>query len=74
MISYDPLWETLKKRRETTYTLITKHHIDRRTIYKLRHNESVTAITLEKLCSALECSVQDIIAITPPYPPQKTNE
>ncbi len=70
MISYEPLWNTLKEKGETTYTLITHHNIDRRTIYKLKHNESVTALTLEKLCSALNCSVQDIIAIFPPYPPQ----
>lgn len=64
MISYAPLWDTLKKRGETTYTLITRHNIDRRTIYKLRHNESVTALTLEKLCRALNCAVQDVICIS----------
>ena len=71
MISYEPLWNTLKEKGETTYTLITKHGINRRTIFKLKHNESVTALTLETLCSALDCSVQDIIAIFPPYPPPR---
>ena len=65
MISYAPLWDTLKKRGETTYTLITRHNIDRRTIYQLKHNESVTVRTLEKLCFALQCPVQDIICILP---------
>ena len=64
MISYSPLWNTLKEKGETTYTLITKHGIDRRTIYKLKHNENVTTLTLEKLCLALDCPVQDIILIT----------
>lgn len=64
MISYDPLWHTLKEKGETTYTLITKHGIDRRTIYKLKHNESVTALTLEKLCFALSCRVEDVIFIS----------
>lgn len=64
MISYDPLWHTLKEKGETTYTLITKHGIDRRTIYKLKHNESVTALTLEKLCFALNCRVEDVICIS----------
>ena len=65
MISYEPLWNTLKNKGETTYTLITKHGIDRRTIFKLKHNESVTALTLEKLCLALDCPVQDVICISP---------
>ncbi|MGN0507250.1 MAG: helix-turn-helix domain-containing protein [Lachnospiraceae bacterium] len=65
MISYEPLWNTLKVKGETTYTLITRHNIDRRTIFKLKHNESVTVLTLEKLCLALDCSVQDVICISP---------
>jgi len=65
MISYAPLWDTMQAKDETTYTLITRHGIDRRTIYKLKHDENVTTFTLEKLCLALNCSVQDIILITP---------
>lgn len=65
MISYEPLWNTLKEKGETTYTLITKHNIDRRTIYKLKHNESVTVLTLEKLCLALQCTVEDVLLISP---------
>jgi len=55
----------MQAKGETTYTLIAKHGIDRRTIYKLKHDENVTTFTLEKLCLALNCSVQDIILITP---------
>ncbi len=64
MISYAPLWETMKAKGETTYTLITKHGIDRRTIYKLKHDENVTTLTLEKLCFCLNCTVQDVISIS----------
>jgi len=71
MISYEPLWNTLKEKGETTYTLITKHNIDRRTIYKLKHNESVTVLTLEKLCTALNCTVQEVIYIAPNQPKSK---
>lgn len=63
MISYSPLWQTLAEKGESTYTLINKYGFNRRTIYMLRHNQSVTALTLEKLCLALDCSVQDIIYI-----------
>lgn len=71
MISYAPLWETMKEKGETTYTLITKHGIDRRTIHKLKHNENVTTLTLEKLCRCLNCTVQDVIFILPEI---KTND
>ena len=64
MISYEPLWHTLKGKGETTYTLITKYGFDRRTIYRLKHNESVTALTLEKLCFTLSCRVEDVICIS----------
>ena len=63
MISYGPLWQTLAEKGESTYTLINKYGFNRRTIHMLRHDQSVTALTLEKLCLALNCSVQDIIYI-----------
>ena len=63
MISYSPLWRTLTEKGESTYTLINKYGFNRRTIHMLRHDQSVTALTLEKLCLALNCSVQDIIYI-----------
>lgn len=72
MFNYEPLWNTLKKKGATTYTLITRHNIDRRTIHKLKHNESVTVLTLEKLCFALQCSVEDVICIVPESPSTKT--
>lgn len=49
MITYDPLWETLKEKQITTYTLITKYHLSKNLIHKLRHNESVTTTTLNDL-------------------------
>lgn len=64
MISYEPLWNTLKAKGKTTYTLITRHNIDRHTIFKLKHNESVTVLTLERLCIALDCPVQDVLYIS----------
>lgn len=55
MISYDPLWKTMKERSVTTYTLINQYGINPRTIFNLKHNKSITLYTLEKLCSILEC-------------------
>ena len=61
MISYEPLWATMKKKQITTYTLISKHGINPRTIQNLRHNKSITMYTLERLCEILECEPNDVI-------------
>ena len=62
MISYAPLWDTMKERGITTYTLITKHNINPRTINNLKHNKSITMDTLEKLCLILDCSPNDVVS------------
>lgn len=62
MINYAPLWDTMKERGITTYTLITKHNINPRTINNLKHNKSITMDTLEKLCLILDCSPNDVVS------------
>lgn len=61
MISYAPLWETMKKRNATTYTLQVKGGISSSTIRRLKVGESVSTNTLEALCKILECELQDIV-------------
>ena len=61
MINYSPLWETMKKRDISTYTLIHKYGINPRTINNLKHNKSITMFTLERLCEILNCEPNDII-------------
>jgi len=65
LISYDPLWETMEKRGETTYTLINKHGINPRTVNNLKHNRSITMFTLERLCQILQCQAESIVVFTP---------
>lgn len=61
MIIYDPFWKTLKKRRETTYTLVNKYDISSATIYRLKHNMGLTTSTINDLCRILDCKVEDIL-------------
>lgn len=61
MISYEPLWNTMKDRDESTYTLIHKYNINPRTISRLKHNKGINSDTLEKLCKILNCTPNDII-------------
>lgn len=60
MIDYSPFWKTLKESTETTYTLITNHHISSSTLDKLRKNKPITTTTINDLCRVLHCNVQDI--------------
>ena len=60
MISYNPLWRTLKKKNISQYQLINMG-IDRKTMDSLRHNRNITAITIERLCTILDCLPNDII-------------
>lgn len=65
MISYARLWETMKLRGATTYTLQAKGGISSSTIRRLKAGESVTTNTLEALCKILDCDITDIIQYTP---------
>ena len=61
MISYAPLWKTMKTKKATTYTLQVKGNISSSTIRRLKANESVSTNTLDALCTVLNCNISDII-------------
>ena len=65
MISYAPFWETLKKSKESTYTLINRHHISSSTIDKLRKNKPVNTTTINDICRILGCKVEEIMEYIP---------
>lgn len=61
MISYDPLWETMKEKNVSQYVLINKYNMSRGLIDRLKHNQSVTVNTLDMLCQILDCNIEDVI-------------
>lgn len=61
MISYTPLWETMRKKGITTYCLIKKYDIQSKTIYNLKHNKNISTSTLETLCTILDCTPNEIL-------------
>ncbi len=65
MIVYTPLWETLKKKGMSTYTLRVKFNISGSTVQRLRRNMSVSTNTLDDLCELLGCSISDIVEHIP---------
>lgn len=60
MITYNRLWETLRKKKISQYKLINVYGISTGQLDRLRKNESVSTNTLDKLCDILNCSLCDI--------------
>lgn len=61
MISYDPLYKTLKEKGITTYRLINEFNVSRSLLDRLKHNKPITTVTLNDLCTFLDCNVEDIL-------------
>ena len=65
MISYLPLWEMMKIKGASTYTLQVKGGISSSTIRRMKAGDSVSTNTLDALCNILDCSVQEIVVHIP---------
>ena len=64
IISYAPLWETLKKKVLTQYKLINEYHFSNGTLDSLRKNKSITLNTLQDICKILNCDICDVVEFT----------
>ena len=64
MIRYTPLWETLKRKKLSTYTLIKDHGFSKGTLDALKHDRNITMATLNDICKLLDCTPDDVIAYT----------
>ena len=61
MITYEPLYKTMKEKNVTTYTLIKEYGISRSLLDRLRHNRPISTVTLNDLCNILDCKVEDVV-------------
>ncbi|WP_077533240.1 helix-turn-helix domain-containing protein [Massiliimalia massiliensis] len=61
MITYRPLWKTMKEKQITTYTLRETYHFSPHTISRLRHDQGISTWMINRLCQILECRVEDVI-------------
>lgn len=61
MISYEPFYKTLKNKGISTYKLINQYGLSRSLLDRLKHNKPISTVTLNDLCSFLECNVSDIL-------------
>ena len=65
MISYKPLWDTLKNKEVTQYQLIHSYGISAGQLSRLRANNNISTHTVD----ILNCTVEDIMV----YVPQKSD-
>ena len=65
MIRYTPLWKTMAEQGATTYTLRFKHGMSHATVQRLQADMPVSTHTLDKLCTILNCRVENIIEYVP---------
>ena len=65
VITYDPLWDTMKQKGISTYTLIKDYSFSRGTLDSLKQNRNISTATLNDLCNILECEVQDVLRHIP---------
>ena len=60
MISYEPLFQTMKNKGITSYRL-GKMGFPLSTYYAIKRGENISTHTLNQLCKLLQCSVEDIL-------------
>lgn len=61
MISYAPLWKTLKKKNMNIRDLRKVADIATATAAKLKRNESLTLTMIDKICRGLNCNISDVV-------------
>lgn len=61
MMSFEPLWKTMKEKDISVYTLLDVYNFSHGTYDRIKKNRNVTLNTLDQLCKMLDCRVEDII-------------
>ena len=72
--SYKPLWKLLIDREMKKKDLCQVAGISPASVTKMGKGGHVTTETLEKICLALDCSVNDIVELVPDQTAQKEAE
>jgi DNA-binding Xre family transcriptional regulator len=65
MIVFDKLWNTMAEKGFSTYKLRETCGIDSKTVRRLKANDNIETKTLNKLCEALDCGIEDIMEYIP---------
>ncbi|MGM9600313.1 MAG: helix-turn-helix domain-containing protein [Faecousia sp.] len=64
MISYEPLFQTMKEKGITSYRLF-KMGFPQSNYYAMKRGENISTHTVDVLCKLLDCDVADIMRFVP---------
>ena len=67
-VSYKKLWKLLIGKAMQIQDLCTKAGISPASVTKMGRNGHVTTEILLKICTALDCGIEDIMEIVPDHP------
>jgi len=60
VLDYSPMWETMRRKEISQYSLL-KAGIDNKTLDSIKKGNNITLLTLEKICTILDCSPNDVV-------------
>lgn len=60
-VDYTKLWKLMIEKKINKTQLKEKAHISTNAVAKLGKNKRVSLDTLEKICTALDCNIEDIL-------------
>ena len=63
VLDYSPMWETMRRKEISQYRLL-KAGIDNKTLDAIKKGNNITLLTLEKICTVLDCTPNDVIRFT----------
>lgn len=64
MISYAPMFKTMKTKNISSYYLI-KNGLSKGTYESIRQGKQCNLVTIDRLCKLMDCNVSDIITYIP---------
>ncbi|WP_422387978.1 helix-turn-helix domain-containing protein [Brevibacillus borstelensis] len=63
MISYDPLFRTIKRKNLLLIDLVRECKLAPATVAKFKKNQSVTMDTIDKVCCYLNVPIEEVVSI-----------
>lgn len=65
MISYQPFWETLKRKGVSTYVLINRYGMSSNRFTRMRKGLPLSTTSIDDFCRILDCRVEDVMEYIP---------
>ena len=66
-LSYNPLWSLLEELNISKMEFAKMVNISNATLAKLGKNEAISLTTVDKICSELECKIENVVQHIPDY-------